>query len=159
MPDLEIRRANTDDIPAIMKLLHQVNDVHAEGRPDLFIEGKTKYTPEELEQILADGARPIFVTADSDGTVLGYAFCVIEDHAGSTNLQPITTLYIDDLCVDENARGKHVGTALYQHVIDYARERGCHNVTLNAWAANPKAVKFYEHLGLNVSQYGEEQIL
>ena len=82
-----------------------------------------------------------------------------ENHAGANNLQPVRTLYIDDICVDERARGKHVGTELYDHVLDYARAHGYHNVTLNAWAANPAAVKFYESLGMSVYRYGMEQIL
>lgn len=159
MTDLTIRRAQNSDTNAIMTLLRQVNDVHAHGRPDLFIEGKTKYTPDELMQIIADDSRPIFVAAATDGGMLGYAFCVDEDHTGSNNLQPIRTLYIDDICVDEAARGNHVGTDLYSHVLDYARAHGYHNVTLNAWAANTAAVKFYEHLGMNVYKYGMEQVL
>ncbi|PAU70044.1 GNAT family acetyltransferase [Bifidobacterium italicum] len=157
--NLTIRRARLSDSATIMDLLRQVNDVHAHGRPDLFVEGRTKYTPDELAQIIADDDRPIFVAADDNGDVLGYAFCVREDHAGSNNLQPIATLYIDDICVDEAARGKHVGTALYRHVLDYARAHGYHNVTLNAWAANPAAVRFYESLGMRVYKYGIEQIL
>lgn len=159
MTGLTIRRAQATDINAIMDMLRQVNDVHAHGRPDLFIEGKTKYTPDELARIIADDSRPIFVAIDTDGTLLGYAFCVDEDHTGSNNLQPIRTLYIDDICVDEAARGKHVGTTLYNHMLDHARAHGYHNVTLNAWAANPAAVKFYEHFGMSVYKYGMEQIL
>ena len=159
MTDLTIRRAQATDTDAIMDLLRQVNDVHAHGRPDLFIEGKTKYTLDELARIIADDSRPIFVAIDTDGALLGYAFCVDEDHTGSNNLQPIRTLYIDDICVDEAARGKHVGTTLYNHVLDHARAHGYHNVTLNAWAANPAAVKFYEHLGMSVHKYGMEQVL
>lgn len=154
-----IRRALPTDTDAIMRLLHQVNDVHAHGRPDLFIEGKTKYTTDELACIIADDARPVFVATDDDDTIIGYAFCVDEDHTDANNLQPIHTLYIDDICVDEAARGKHMGTALYEHVLDYARAHGYHNVTLNAWAANPAAVKFYESLGMSVYKYGMEQIL
>ncbi len=46
MTGLTLRRAPAPDINAIMALLRQVNDVHAHGRPDLFIKGKTKYTPD-----------------------------------------------------------------------------------------------------------------
>lgn len=159
MTDLTIRRAHETDAGVIMALLRQVNDVHAHGRPDLFVEGNTKYTPDELARIIGDDSRPIFVAADADGSLLGYAFCVSEDHTGNNNLQPIRTLYIDDICVDEAARGKHVGTALYHHVLDYARAHGYYNVTLNAWSANPAAVRFYEHLGMSVYKYGMEQIL
>ena len=91
MSNLTIRHANAGDIDAIMELLRQVNDVHAHGRPDLFIEGKTKYTPTELAQIIADDSRPIFVATDTDSTLLGYAFCMDENHAGANNLQPVRT--------------------------------------------------------------------
>ena len=43
-----IRKATLNDIPRILDLLSQVNDVHAEGRPDYFIKGKRKYDEEEL---------------------------------------------------------------------------------------------------------------
>ena len=74
-------------------------------------------------------------------------------------MQPIRTLYIDDLCVDGNTRGKGVGHALYRHVLEVAKDTGCYNVTLNVWACNPAALRFYEHCGLTVQKIGMEQIL
>lgn len=49
---MQIRRAQVKDIPAIMKLLSQVLEIHASIRPDIFIPGTTKYTVEELTQSL-----------------------------------------------------------------------------------------------------------
>ena len=69
------------------------------------------------------------------------------------------TLYIDDICVDENARGLGAGRALYERILDYAREKGCYNVTLNVWSCNPGAMAFYEKLGLVPYKIGMEQIL
>ena len=69
------------------------------------------------------------------------------------------TLYIDDLCVDERSRGHHVGSTLYRYVLDFARQSGCHNVTLNVWACNPKAQAFYERMGLTPYYIGMEQVL
>ena len=71
----------------------------------------------------------------------------------------IKTLYIDDLCVDEAVRGAHVGKALYEYVIHYAKQQRCFNVTLNVWADNKNAVKFYEKIGLKVQKIGMETIL
>ena len=153
-----IRYAQTKDIPRIMELLRQVNLVHYEGRPDIFKLG-TKYTPEELEEILADGNRPILVYTDENDAVLGYAFCLYQQHVGSNLMTDIKTLYIDDLCVDENQRGKHVGTALYDAVVKMARDAGCYNLTLNVWACNEGARRFYEKLGLVPQKYGMETIL
>ncbi|QOY60376.1 GNAT family N-acetyltransferase [Thermophilibacter immobilis] len=159
---MEIRRAGEKDLPGLGRLLDQVLKVHAQGRPDIFRAGTRKYTDDELREILADDTLPVFVAVREgapDGEILGYAFCVMRDYAGSNNLQPIRTLYIDDLCVDESARGHHVGMALYQHVVSYARAQGCHNLTLNVWACNPSAQRFYEAMGMSPQKTCLEQML
>ncbi len=153
-----IRRAEIKDIPRLADLLDQVLMVHHKGRPDLFKPGCRKYNDAELAGILADESRPVFV-AEADGVVLGYAFCVLQQHIGDNVLTDIKTLYIDDLCVDETARGKHIGRSLYEHVLGYAKEIGCYNVTLNVWYENKSALRFYEKCGLTPQKIGMEKIL
>ena len=101
----QIRRAGAADVPGLVDLLLQVCAVHAEGRPDLFVMGSRKYTDAELCALLSDDSKPVFVGVE-DGHVLGHAFCVVEDFRGSNNMQPVITVYIDDICVDEAARGR-----------------------------------------------------
>lgn len=156
---MQMRRAQASDIPDIQRLLVQVCTVHAEGRPDLFQAGGTKYTADELEEIVADDGRPIFVCVGEDGCVLGYAFCVIEDFTQDTARTHVRSLYIDDICVDEAARGRHVGSTVYNYVIDWAREQGFYNVTLNVWSCNPRAQRFYEAMGMKPFKIGMEQVL
>ena len=154
---MQIRRSTLTDIDGINKLLYEVHKVHSDKRPDLFKVGSKKYTNEELAKIIVDDNRPIFVYVDNDD-ILGYAFCVFIKN-NSNSLTDILTLYIDDLCVDENARGKNVGTSLYNYVLQFAKEAGCYNVTLNVWACNNSALKFYEKCGLSVQKIGMEKIL
>lgn len=154
---MQIRRATLTDIDGINKLLYEVHKVHSDKRPDLFKVGSKKYTNEELAKIIVDDNRPIFVYVDNDD-ILGYAFCVFIKN-NSNSLTDILTLYIDDLCVDENARGKKVGTSLYNYVLQFAKDAGCYNVTLNVWACNNSALKFYEKCGLSVQKIGIEKIL
>lgn len=154
-----IRRAVEDDMPAIHRLLVQVNAVHHQGRPDLFKPaGSTKYTDGELRALIHDQQRPIFV-ADDGGQVAGYAFCIFQQLIGDHIRTDVKTLYIDDLCVDEARRGRHVGRQLYEHVLAFARECGCYNVTLNVWSCNEPAMRFYERLGLKPQKVGMEVIL
>lgn len=154
---MNIRKAEKRDIPQIETLLFQVAKVHSDGRPDLFQSGQKKYTTEELEELLKDENRPIFVAEEND-IILGYAFCIYQEN-DSNLMTDIKTLYIDDLCVLENQRGQHVGTQIYDYVLDVARENGCYNVTLNVWECNPGAKKFYEKCGLQVQKTGMEIIL
>lgn len=154
---MQIRRAEERDIPAVMELLEQVGMVHHNGRPDLFKPHATKYTPGELAAIFADDERPVFVWEDD--AVRGYTFCVVQQQPASHVMTEIKTLYIDDLCVDAAHRGRHVGRALYEHVLEYARQIGCYNVTLNVWALNEPALRFYEKCGLMPQKIGMEKIL
>lgn len=153
-----VRFANENDIPSLMKLLKQVDKVHYDGRPDLF-ELTTKYTEDELKEIMGNEDTPVFVCTDEAGNVLGHGFCVLQRPENTRLLKDHLTLYIDDICVDESARGKNVGRVIYEHILDYARERGCYNVTLNVWNCNPGAMKFYEKLGLEPYKVGMEKIL
>lgn len=157
---MEIRRAKEQDIPGIDKLLEQVSMVHHIGRPDLFRGNRSrKYTDEQLKAMLPNEERPIFVAVDEAQKVLGYAFCIMQQHIGDNVLTDIKTLYVDDLCVDEEIRRQHVGKSLYEYVLQYAREQGCYNVTLNAWSCNPPAVRFYEQCGMKPQKIGMETIL
>ncbi len=152
-----IRKAKKRDIPTIIELLHQVNMVHHVLRPDLFKPNTTKYDEQELEAMLKNDHKPIFVF-DNDG-VLGYAFCIVTEVKDDKLLQNIKTLYIDDICVDEKARGQHVGKALYEYVRDYALSIGCNNVTLNVWDGNDAALSFYRNMGMKVQKTTMEIVL
>ena len=152
-----IRKAAKEDILRIIELLHQVNMVHHVIRPDLFKPHTTKYNEQELEAMLDEDSKPIFVF--DDGMVLGYAFCQVFEVTNNQLLEDIKTLYIDDICVDENARGKHVGKALYEHVLEYARSIGCNNITLNVWEGNEPAQRFYRNMGMQVQKTTMEIIL
>lgn len=156
---MNIRRAKDSDMSGINKLLQQVLMVHHNGRPDLFKANMKKYTDEELSEILADDSKPIFVALDEKEEVLGYAFCVFRQHINNNILTDIKTLYIDDLCVDEDKRGQHIGKQLYEYVLQFAKEQGCYNVTLNVWSLNENAMKFYESCGLVPQKVGMEKIL
>ena len=143
-----IRRAESRDIPGMISLLHQVEDIHHQIRPDIFRYNAVKYDEAALRQLLTEEDKPIFV-ADDDGFVAGYCFCQIHTIALSAVLEDRMELYIDDLCVDETRRGQHIGKALYDHAVSFAKENGCHYLTLNVWCGNDSAMKFYEKAGMS----------
>ena len=157
MADYVIRKARIEDIPALDKLLYEVHKVHSDIRPDLFRAGAKKYTDDELAKILTDDLTPVFVY--DDGEIQGYAFTVIIDHKNDLSLMPYKSVYIDDLCFEKTCRGKGVGKKLYEHVLGFAKSINAYNVTLNVWAGNDSALKFYEKIGLRVQKTGMEVIL
>lgn len=152
-----IRRANKNDIAKIVNLLHQVDMVHFLIRPDIFKPNTTKYNEREISEMLNDDSKHIFVY--DDGGVLGYLFCQITEIQSNSLLQDVKTLYIDDLCVDENARKRHIGKALFDFIRRYAQSIGCHNITLNVWAGNDPALSFYENMGMKPQKTCMELVL
>lgn len=157
---IKVRMALEKDMAQIRSLLDQVNLVHHKGRPDLFkYDGTGKYTDEELKAILHDENRPILAAVDENDLMVGYAFCIFQQHENHNILTDIKTLYIDDLCVDETRRGQHIGRTLYDAAIRFAREHQCYNVTLNVWSCNESAMRFYQSCGLKPQKVGMELIL
>ena len=144
---MNIRFATTQDIPGMIDLLRQVGEVHHQIRPDIFRSGAQKYDETALQELLRDKNRPILI-AEVDGTVGGYAFCILKTTENDPVLMDAKTLYIDDLCVDESRRGQGIAQAIYGRVKEYARELGCNTITLNVWCGNDNAIGFYEKAGL-----------
>lgn len=156
---LTVRRASEKDISKILDLLVQVEMVHHLGRPDIFKGPATKYNGEELKSVLQNEETPVFVCVDESDIPIGHAFCIHKQVTGDSVLTDIKTLYIDDICVDSEWRGKSVGKTLYEYVTEYAKKQGFYNVTLNVWCCNQPAMKFYEAMGLVPQRICMEKIL
>ena len=156
---MHIREAEKKDIGRIMDLLRQVLEIHAQARPDIFVSGTTKYNEDELIKILEDPSRKIYVAADEDDILMGYAFCEFHKQPDSVNLIPFTSIYIDDLCVDECYRGQHIGENLFSHIRTEAKRLGCYEITLNVWRGNETAERFYEKMGFQIQKKHMEYIL
>lgn len=155
---MEIRFAEPRDVAGILKLLKQVGRVHHLGRPDIFRSNAQKYGASQVLAMLDSTKTPIFVAAEGD-EVLGYGFCMIKEHEKDPVIADHRELYIDDLCVEENCRGQHVGKTIYEAILRYAKMRKCYNVTLNVWSCNESAMKFYQAMGMKPQKVGMETIL
>ncbi len=156
---ISIRSAVERDISQLGRLLLQVNEVHHQGRPDLFRSNARKYTDQELGTLLSNPDTPILVAVNERGLLQGYAMCAVQRHDGDSNMMPFTTFYIDDLCVDEKHRRQGIGRQLFEAAVLRAKELGCHNVTLNVWSCNPAAAAFYRAQGLKPQKVCLEYLL
>ena len=155
---MTVHPVTTADIPRIIDLLKQVGGVHHDLRPDLFRSGAQKYDEAALRQLLSDPARPIF-GAYREERLVGYCFCIRQEVRDDPVLRDRKSLYIDDLCVDESCRRQGIARALYDYTLAYAREEGFDAVTLNVWAGNDGAQKFYEAMGMKPRKTMMETIL
>ena len=61
--------------------------------------------------------------------------------------------------MDQNARGQKIGDQLYQFALNYAKEIGCHNLTLSVWNDNESALRFYQRQGMKPQETTMEVII
>lgn len=151
-----VRRAEEKDIDRIVALLKVIANEHHKGRPDLFREGRKKYSAHEVRDILYEEDRAVFVAVDENDYVLGYLFSYIIDQRTASLFRNFKTLYIDDLCIDENFRNTGIGKKLFAHSVEFARECGCYNIELNVWSFNDRAIEFYKKQGMEIQCYKME---
>lgn len=155
---MEIRFAQPKDIPSLIDLLKQVGALHYQSRPDLFRTGAQKMNADELQEMLQQENKPIFVAA-ADDRVYGYAFCTYVVTENHPMLCDHKTLYIEDMCVDEKVRGHGIGSKLYQEVKAYGKALRFDSLTLNIWTFNQAAMKFYKSMGMTPQKTVMEAIL
>ena len=154
---MTIRKANKRDIPKIIDLLTQILEVHAALRPDIFEPGGIKYSAEQLEQLLDDGTATVCVAENDQGEVVGHIVYSIKSQPAHN--RPFDTLFIEDFCVDENARRQHVGQALFEHAKAEAQRLHCHALCLAVWEGNEPAQEFYRKMGMKPKLTQMELIL
>jgi ribosomal protein S18 acetylase RimI-like enzyme len=156
---MKIRSAEEKDISRLNQLLSEVLEIHAKIRPDIFVPGTVKYSAAELKEMLQDEKIRIYAAVNEKDVLIGYAFCLIKDTDGASNMVPHKKIFIDDLCVDSSARGMHVGEQLFDYVKQQAAVLGCYEVSLAVWEGNDAARGFYEHIGMKPKETIMEYIL
>jgi ribosomal protein S18 acetylase RimI-like enzyme len=156
--NVTVRRAKPEDAADVLRLLGQIAEFHHRGRPDLFKGDAAKYSETDFQAMLQDAQKPAFIAEDEHCAVVGYALCKMLSPSDNPALTGRRWLYIDDLCVDERYRGRHIGKRLYDAATAYAKEAGVYGITLNVWEFNADAMHFYESCGMKTQRRIMERI-
>ncbi len=149
--EIKIRKANESDVEGLNKLLYQVHDVHANARPDIFKKGMKKFNETQLLEAINNDENLIYVAVNEREEILGHLFCEIKvtKTENIASLCDRKELFIDDLCVDEKARGQKIGQKLFDYSKEVAKNNNCDSITLHIWNFNEAALRFYERIGFN----------
>jgi len=141
-----IREACLSDFNAIFDLENQVFNIHLNARPDM-IKPRMSFNKEHYETSLNDENIKIFVYEENN-EVLGYCITKKWGYSNHHLFYDMTILEINDMCVDEKARGKSIGRQLFNRAKDYAKEIRAVKIEFSVWKFNKNARQFYEHLGM-----------
>lgn len=143
---MEIRFATESDLERVNELRKQVNDLHVEGKPDVFKPGFSDDLRDFINVIWKDPEQEIVVAVD-DGIVCGFAIIHHINKPENPFMYERDFLDIDEFCVDEAYRRKGAATELIAFIKSYAKEKGFHRIELNMWEFNQGALAFYEAVG------------
>jgi hypothetical protein len=132
-----IRSARPDDVPQVMRLVRALAEYE---RLSHLVVGTEAQLHEELF-----GARPVIecVLAADDRAAVGFALFF---HNFSTFLAR-RGLYLEDLFVVPEVRGRGIGKALMLHLARLAIERGCGRFEWSVLDWNQPSIDFYRSLG------------
>lgn len=152
-----IRKAVDKDAKEIVSLLKEVLEIHASIRPDLFKSGTCKYKEVDILNKLKDINTPIFV-AEENSEFLGYLLCEIIE-INESNRNKMKVMYIDDIAIKKEHRGKHIGEALFNFIKEEAKCLNCYEITLRIYEGNDAAMSFYKKMGMKVQSSYLEYLL
>ena len=137
--DIQIRRATRADLPRVFELICELAQ-YENAREQV------ETTPAILERD-GFGANPLYslLVADDSSHVVGIALCYFRYSTWKGK-----RLYLEDLIVTENARGRGVGTLLLQATIDLARQTDCSGLMWQVLDWNQSAIAFYQKFGVRM---------
>lgn len=143
-----IRLATIRDKEAVNALRRQVNDLHVQGRPDIFKSGFGPEIRDHVDGYLKGEDCRVFVD-DRDGQIAGMVMVDYIDRPESPYNLARRFVHIAEICVDGAFRRQGVGKTLVEHVKADAKEKGYARIELDVWAFND-ALAFYEAEGFTV---------
>ncbi len=133
----KIREANESDVPQIHQFIRDLADYEKLGHVVVATEAQL------LATLFGDTPFAEVIIAEEDGKPAGFALFF---HNYSTFLaQP--GIYLEDLFVKSEYRGRGYGKALLARLAQIARERKCGRVDWAVLDWNEPSIKFYESLG------------
>jgi GNAT superfamily N-acetyltransferase len=134
---MRIWRASPDEAGDVARLLGAFRDWHERSEPN------DESLRASVETIIARDDSEYLLGAADDGPPAG----VVQLRFRHTVWTGAEDCWIEDVFVDESARGGGLGRGLVEAALQRASDRGCVRVDLDAQPDNTPAVRLYESLG------------
>lgn len=140
---MNIRKADIKDVYDIKRLYRQLIARLAELAPLYRIDAEQD---EDFIKDAVSGCGSDILVAEENGAILAFALLESREprHAGAARRKHA---FLMDICVDEEQRGRGIGSALLAASEEWAREKGLEYIELNVLEANSAAWRLYERNG------------
>ena len=143
---MSVRFAEESDLERVNELRRQVNELHVQGKPDVFKPGFCDELRDYVFAVWEDPRKRIAV-AERNGVICGFAVLNHITRPENPFMYERDFLDIDEFCVDEAFRRQGVASELIAFIRSWALEQGFRRIELNMWEFNESALAFYEAAG------------
>lgn len=153
-----IRFIKENELSQVNELRKQVNDLHVEGKPEVFKAGFDKELQDYIYTIWKDPKQKI-VVAESEGIICGFAVLNHIHKLETSFMHERDFMDIDEFCVDKKYRRQGIASEMIAFIKDYVKEQGIKRIELNMWEFNEDALAFYEAVGFKTYRRYMEMML
>lgn len=148
MTDAVIRRAVRSDLPRIVELFGQADELHRDALPWLFRKLDEPRSPQLLETFLTDSDRAALVATDRAGSLpVGVLFVMVREVSKAPIVRPARVAEIDSLVVVRSFRRQGIGRSLVRAALLWARDVHAARTELGVYDFNEEARTFWESVG------------
>lgn len=144
---LQIRRADSSDYASLLPLFDQIDLLHREALPEIFV--KPEGSPREkdyFEDLLQQPQVGFFIAQEQD-QMIGFVHAAVRNAPPLAIFAPRRYAVVEGAVVSKDYQGRGIGRKLMQRVHEWALEKGAGSVELNVYNFNAGAISFYERLG------------
>jgi GNAT superfamily N-acetyltransferase len=131
-----IREAGPADFPAVYEMIREFAE---------FQHSSDKFVVSLQNMLEASSQFNCFIAETEQKEIIGYTTCFPAYYTWTGK-----AIYLDDIFVREQFRGKKIGSRLMDQVFDLARKEGCTKVRWQVSNWNKEAIAFYRSLGASV---------
>ena len=153
--NINIRKAERSDYIQFKNLMVQLQQHHINLRPDVYRMSEDFFTEATFDKLLEECS---VLVAEENSEIIGAVSYSIMDMKAAI-IHPFKSLWISDLVVSQNHRGKGIGTLLVEKVKETAKENSVDRIQLNVSSYNTDAVKLYEKLDFTPELIKMEYVL
>ena len=150
---MAIRRMQVDDIPDVQKMFADLQNLHAENEPNVFIKDVVR-SESYYYDIMNDPNKIIFVAISENEERVGCIKGKVIDFKGKDILKARKYGYIDGIYVTPKYRGKLYEYKLQKELFNWFKNQGISHIEANVWEFNENAKKYYEMFGYKYTKHG-----
>ena len=146
MNNIIVRYAKRDELECVNKMRAEVNELHVNGRPDIFRPGFCAELQQHIYDVF-DSDKADIIVAECGGTLYGFVVAEYIARPESAYNNARSFYHIEEFGVDAAFRRMGVASAIVEFCKGEAKAKGYNRIELDVWEFNDGAIQFYEAAG------------